>query len=432
VRKPIFLAGVLGLAASSSVNGAVVTYFLNLHESASGQVTTANQFAIWVSVSQNDNAGLFAFGVDLKGQGEPGGPTTMTLVNRSPVGTFDVDENDANYDGGVYTKFIGFGTGRGASNSTGVVSGVQDLAKSDSSGQTPGDLIRLYGFGQVAHRLDDFRPPPAEGSLGPIPYKPINSGPGIDGGGAGGLNPYGVPPQTCGVLQMPAGSARIATGSWTGTAPSIDQLSVNTKASVWKLSELNNPKGTQSEIASLNFALRDITPAAAPAVSLTATVPGGGTCGPTYSNMAVGGAVAVTGANGAYSSEVDQLLDPSSNAGYAPIQGIGNEAGSIYVMGKLQGTQADIAAVLAAFPAAVDASDSQYASLHAAYDGQFGGGGFNALWKFSNYTGAKIFTWDFSAIRAGVTMDQLAAVPEPASLSLLGVACAALWRRRRR
>ena len=422
VKKRIFLAGVLSLAASASVQAAVVTYTLNLHESPTGQITAANQFAIWASVSQGDNAGLFAYGVDLKGTGDPGGPTGLTLTNRTPTGTWDADPNDPNFDpGAVYsTKYAGFGTGRGASGVTGVVSGVQDLAKD-------ADLIRLYGFGQPpAHRMDDFRPPPDTSSGLPVAYAAYVGASNTDGGGNGGMNPYGNPPATCGVPAMPAGSARIATGTWTGSIlPSIEQLSVNTKASVWKL---NHPNGNENEIATLQFAFRDIVPAAGDTMVVTANVSGGG-CGPTPTNQAVGGAIAVAGSNGAYSSEVDQLLSPSVNVGFAPIQTIGNETGNIYVMAKLVGSDADIAAVLSS-SGAVGAADPQFAALHAAYDAQFGGGGFNALWRSVNYAGAKNISWNFSA-HPNVTVDQLAAVPEP-SMALLGLGAAAVLMRRRR
>src|ERR1051325_3307466 len=152
--------GIIGLAAASTANAAVVTYTLSLHETATGAVTTAQQYVVYATVSQGDNGGLFAFGVDLKGQGEPGGPTGMTVTGRSPTGQWDTDPNDPNNDGGVYTKFGGFSTGRNASNTTGIISGVQDLAKSDPSGNTPGDLVRVFRSGQAAHKMDDFRPGP--------------------------------------------------------------------------------------------------------------------------------------------------------------------------------------------------------------------------------------------------------------------------------
>jgi hypothetical protein len=153
-----------GFLLASSAKAAVVTYTLALHEGSNGLPSAANSFAVYATVS-SDNSGLFAYGVDLKGTGDVGGPTTLTLVNRTPTGTWDIDDADPNYDGEIYpTKSGGFSTGRSANTVTGVVSGVQDLAKGD-------DLVRIYGVGQVAHRMDDFRPPPVTGSLCPIPFK---------------------------------------------------------------------------------------------------------------------------------------------------------------------------------------------------------------------------------------------------------------------
>jgi hypothetical protein len=407
-----------GVVLASSAKAAVVTYTLRLHESASGQVTSANQFAVYATVSQGDNAGLFAYGLDLTGTGDAGGPTTMTLVNRTPNGTWDADPNDLNYDPSIAypTKFAGFGAGRSNSPITGIVSGVQDLSKDT-------DLVRLYGVGQTAHRVDEFRPPPDTSTGVAVAYGPYSAAPSTDGGATAYGNPSNPAGGGCGgSFTLPAGTVRIATGSWTGAVPSIQQLSVNTKASVWKL---NHPNGTENEIATLQFALRDLASQCPVGfVSLSATGQG--------PNVAVGGAVVVSGSNNSYSSEVDQLLDPSVNRGNAPIQTIGDEAGVVYVMAKLSGTSADIAALLASTIQDVDATDSQFAALHAIYDSQFGAGGFNVLFKFPNFAGAKVFNWDFSGnFSAAVTIDQVAAVPEPSSTLLLLALPLGLLRRRR-
>jgi len=405
--------GIIGLAAASTANAAVVTYTLSLHEGTAGTAVGTQSYAVYATASPGDNAGLFAFGVDLRGTGDAGGPTGMTLVNRTPLGTWDADPSDANFDpGAVYpTKNGGFGTGRGASAATGVVSGVQDLAKGD-------DLIRVYGAGQTAHKMDDFRPAPDQSTGVPVAYGAYLGASGTDGGGAGGLNPYGNPVNLTGGLAP--GSIRIATGTWTGTTPpSIEQLSVNSKASVWKLA---HPTGTENEIATLQFALRDL--AGGDTVSLNGTLKG--------QNQAVGGSIAVTGANGSYVSEVDQLLDPSVSTGNAPIATIGDEAGNVYVMAKLVGSAADIATVLGNLTSDVDSTDSQFAPLHAAYDAAFGGGGFNALFRFPNVAGAKTFNFELTGTHGAVTVDQLAAVPEPATMSLLGLGALGLLARRRR
>jgi hypothetical protein len=403
-----FLLGILGLAAATTAHAAVVTYTLSLHEGTNGQFTAANSFAVYVSVSQADNSGLFAYGVDLKGTGDVGGPTTMTLTNRTPVGTWDIDDSDPNYDGGVYsTKYAGFGTGRGASVLTGIVSGVQDLAKGE-------DLIRLYGFGQNSHRMDDFRPPPVIGPFGPIPYKPYLGASQSDGGGTGGQNPYGNPAVPA--LLAP-GSARLLTGTWTGVAPSIEQLSVNTKASVWKL----NTTTDQSEVATLQFRVRDTVEPPID-VSFSSTLVG--------PNVATGGAIIVTGANGKYSSEVDQLTADALVKGGAPIQTIGDEAGNIYIMLKINGSASDLTAINAE-PNAVNNTDSQFALLHSSYDSAFGLGGFNALFRFPNITGPKNINFDFSQ-RPGVSLDQIAAVPEPTTLPLVAFSLLSLLPRRRR
>src|SRR5438552_7775516 len=157
--------GILGLAAASTANAAVVTFTLSLHESATGTVS-ANGWALYATVSQGDNAGLFAFGVDLKGTGDPGGPTTLTMANRSPSGTWDADPNDPNYDASqVYpTKFAGYGAGRSTRTATGIVSAVTDLSKG-------GDLIPVFGIGQNANiKMNDSKPPPDTSTGVPVAY----------------------------------------------------------------------------------------------------------------------------------------------------------------------------------------------------------------------------------------------------------------------
>src|SRR5437763_1254655 len=64
--------GIIGLAAASTANAAVVTYTIQYHDDGTGTPTAANAdgsvpFAVYADVSTGDNAGLFAFGVDMNG-----------------------------------------------------------------------------------------------------------------------------------------------------------------------------------------------------------------------------------------------------------------------------------------------------------------------------------------------------------------------------
>jgi len=398
----------IGLALSSSAKAAVVNYYLSLHEGSNGLPTTSNAFALYASVSQGDNAGLFAFDIDLKGTGDVGGPTTMTLFNRTPSGIWDIDPNDPNYNpGAVYpTKYAGFSNVRTANSVTGIVSGMMDLAKGP-------DLVPVYGFGQPPpHKMDDWRPAPLGTTLR-VAYAPYVGAANSDGAQtaygvpvtpSGGGNAGGCAASPAGPFTLPLGTLRIATGTWTGTAPSFEQLSVNTSARVWKL---NRPSEFDNDLAQLQFATRNLlTVDCFDTATLNGPLSG--------SNQAVFGAIEVTGANNNYESEVDQLLFPSTNIGNAPIESIGDEPGNIYVMADLSGTAADIAAVLASTSADVDATDPAFAVLHQMYDSRFTDGSFKALFKFPNVAGAKTFNWALiDATHGLVTVDQLAVVPEP-------------------
>jgi hypothetical protein len=61
--------------------------------------------------------------------------------------------------------------------------------------------------------------------------------------------------------------------------------------------------------------------------------------------------------------------------------------------------------------------------LHAAYDAQFGGGRFNALFKFPNISGPKAFNWNWGhnlfVTYPNVFVDQLAVVPEAGVVGML-------------
>src|SRR4051812_44224816 len=91
--------GIIGLAAASTTQAAVVTYTLSLNDDGfgnGGATSTPGSFAVYADVSP-DNSGLFAFGVDLTD-----GPIDF-IANMTPQGQFRKT--------GSPTKFVGFSAG---------------------------------------------------------------------------------------------------------------------------------------------------------------------------------------------------------------------------------------------------------------------------------------------------------------------------------
>jgi len=363
--------GIVGLAAASTANAAVVTYTIQYHDDGTGTPTAANAdgsvpFAVYADVNTGDNAGLFAFGVDMNG-------TFSGLFNEAVA---------AKYTKKASTTFVaGFTAGVTQDPVAGKISGLPDLAQGSS-------LIPIYGFGQ------------GNGDLSTTPPKPV----GYTWNDAS--------------INADAGSVYakhllLGVGSYTGTKPTVDMTSVDTKASVYVTNS-----GTANVIVPVQAVAVDIGGGTA-AILISGTLD--------HANVATGGAITVTGANHLYSSEVDQLT-ADTNQGSAPVQTIGDESGNLYTMAKITG---DAAAVAAALGDASNngAGDAQAAELHRVYDGLFGPGGFNFLNVTPNFAGAKVVNF---ALPTGAIADQLAVVPEPATMSLLGLGALGLLARRRR
>ena len=98
-----------------------------------------------------------------------------------------------------------------------MVSGAYDSAKLE-------DAIKIFGFGQQTGNMNDFHPPPSQVVAGkPVAYGPYVPQTGTDVA-------YG----TTGRADLPDGSLRLATGTWTGLIePSFDTLSVDNRAILW-------------------------------------------------------------------------------------------------------------------------------------------------------------------------------------------------------
>lgn len=369
------LSLVMVLALASATSAAVVTFSLSLNDDGTGSVCGGGGtglFAVYADVSPGDNFGLFAFGVDLKD-----GPID-SIMNMAPQGQFRKT--------GSATKFVGFGAGVTEDAAGGKISGLPDLAKLTN-------LIPAYGFGQSGGDLNNLKP-------------------------AGYGNYFDANPNGPGSLY--SSHLLLAVGTYHGLASAMgfDTASVDNKASVYSA----NGGSTASTVAQVVLRFVSLTPVCEPD-SLTVT----GTA--QHANQAVGGSIVVSGANHLYSSEVDQLIDPSAATGSAPVQTIGDEAGNLYVMAKVSGDAAAVSQVLAEFNNA--SIDPEAPRLHALYDSQFGPGGFNLLYITPNFAGPKVVNWDFS-FNPGAVIDQLAVVPEPEILVTgVVVTLLSLCRRRR-
>jgi hypothetical protein len=326
----------------------------------------SNEWALYADASA-DTAGIASYNIDLTG-------TFGTFLNRGNGLTVQ------DVDGTADTRSLGFTTGRTQDVSNGRLSGSQDLASPS--------LIPIYGIGQENDDLDNHVPPEFETRVSAV---------------GAGKDPYSA-------------SFLLGWGTFTTTEPGFDVASGNNVVRTF-----DNRSGLDNSVADLQFRVLHGDRFCTPFVWQDKYGLG--------QNRAVGGEIMVSGGNSAYLSEVDQMT-ANAPSGYSPIEKIGAESGNVYVMARLLGSEADINGLLGALGQDVGPEDSQYAPLHAAYDEQFGAAGFNALFKFPNAAGAKVFNWYFNSF-SNVTVDQLAAVPEPSAACLLLGGTLVLARRRR-
>src|SRR5258706_11419865 len=89
--------GIIGLAAASTANAAVVTYTLAVHDDGSGTATPTQAdgtvpFAVYADVSTGDNAGLFGFGVDMSGSFD-------LILNMTPAAKYTKTLSQAKFAG---------------------------------------------------------------------------------------------------------------------------------------------------------------------------------------------------------------------------------------------------------------------------------------------------------------------------------------------
>jgi len=312
-------------------------------------------FNIFADVS-TDNGGLLSFGLDLQGN-------ITSLYNLAPAAHYTKT--------GSPSKSAGFLAQRIEDSSSGQVAGIQNLG-------AQANLVPIFGFGQEGGDLS------AQAPIGPLP--------------AG----YTYSDESSHLIGS-AYAARLLLASGSGTNFDWEAGSSETRAIVFV-----SRSGTSNTVAQIQTHHIIVDTFCDVADAWLSNNPGG--------NLQPDSFIEVHGRGGAYESVV-HTLDEFNARGSVAIQTIGDDGGSVYVMAKLLGDSKTINQLLADVQEDVGPEDSQFIALHSRYDGNFIGGSFNALFKVSNVTGAKFFSWDFTRY-AGVSLVQVAAVPEPGVISL--------------
>jgi len=248
--------GIVGVAAATTANAAVVTYTLSGNDDGlgGGPGSAPGSFAVYAEASAGDNSGLFAYGVDLV-DGSVDSFTNLGTIWLYRKTTAPVAPN----------KFAGFGAGVSEDAAAGKISGVTDLARMPN-------LIPVYGFGQRDIDMNAFTP------AGPRPTG------------------YNISTDQNPNAPGPLVSARMLLGTGTFSAGKTPawQTSVDNKASVYT-SNNGGATGVENVIATLVMNTVGFGGGAVDYVALNGDVKG--------QNQAVGGAISVTGSNGKYVSD---------------------------------------------------------------------------------------------------------------------------------
>src|SRR6266550_2036060 len=157
--------GIIGLAAASTANAAMVTFTLSYNDDGTGggPGSSPNNFAVYADVTTDTaggagaNGGLFAFGVDLVSAANAGiidttnanfGKANLTYVQMMAPSVIYRKTGSPN-------KFAGIGAGISEDTTAGKISGLPDLARGTDA---TGNLVAAYGFGQETGDMTQWKP----------------------------------------------------------------------------------------------------------------------------------------------------------------------------------------------------------------------------------------------------------------------------------